>query len=314
VQYRYLGRSGLQVSAIGLGGNNFGGRCDAAQTAEVIAAAKDAGITTIDTADIYGNALSEEHVGKAIAVDRDDWIVMTKFAMPINGDRRPNHTGASRGYIRRAVQASLTRLGTDYIDVYQVHQPDPMTPAEETMSALNDLVREGLVRYLGCSNYPSWMIAEANEIAKQHGWAPLVSAQPQYSLLQRNPEREVAPACLHYGLGIIPWGPLASGFLTGKYRRNEPLPAGTRLGDGQWGRDILNDRNFDILEGLEAIAADLEVPVGRLATAWVAAQPAVATVIAGATKPEQVSENAAAADVVLTREVLAKIDELTKRR
>lgn len=314
MHYRYLGRSGLQVSVIGLGGNNFGSRCDAQRTAEVIAAAKDAGINAIDTADIYGTALSEEYVGQAIAGDRDHWVVMTKFAMPINGDTRANRTGASRGYIRKAVVASLQRLGTDYIDLYQVHQPDRFTPAEETMSALNDLVREGLVRYIGCSNYPAWMIAQANEVATRYGWTPFVSAQPQYSLLQRASEQEVIPACEHYGLGVIPWGPLASGFLTGKYRRDEPLPAGTRLGDGQWGRNLLTDRNFDILEGLEAIAEAIGIPVGRLATAWVASRPAVSTVIAGATRPEQVSENAAAADVTLDAGVLAQIDELTRRR
>jgi aryl-alcohol dehydrogenase-like predicted oxidoreductase len=307
VEYRQLGRSGLRVSVIGVGGNTFGAPVDERQTAEVLAAALEAGINTVDTADIYSRGVSEQHVGKAIAERRHDWVLMTKFAMA-TGDP-PNNSGASRGYIRKAVEASLRRLGTDYIDVYQVHQPDPSTPAEETMSALHDLVTAGLVRYLGCSNYAGWQIAEANLVAQRYGWTPFVSSQPRYNVIDRAVEAEHVPACNRFGLGLIPWSPLAGGFLTGKHRRNEPPAPGSRMERSQWARSVLNDRNWDRLEALERVARSLGLSMTQLAIGWLVAQPVNATIICGATSPEQVRENARAGETRLDAAALKAIDE-----
>ena len=317
VEYRRLGRSGIEVSAIGLGGNTFGMACDQKQTATVIDAARDAGINTIDTADVYSSGISEEYVGKAIRKDRANWVLMTKFAMPVrSGPRedwnRPNRSGASRGYVRKAVEASLSRLDTDYIDVYQVHQPDASTPLEETMAALHELVVEGKIRYIGCSNYAAWQVAESNWIARTNGWSPFISSQPQYSLLDRRVEREHIPACQHHGLGLVPWGPLAGGFLTGKYRRGEDYPEGSRMAASEWARAVITDRNWDRLDGLRALAQERELTMTQLALGWMLAQPAVATVIAGATTAEQVAENAAVHEVRLSDEDLQRVDEITK--
>lgn len=310
MEYRKLGRSGLEVSVIGLGGNTFGMACDKDQTANVIAAAKDAGINTIDTADVYSRGVSEEYVGAAIQGERDDWVVMTKFAMQMGKGR--NWSGGSRRYIRRAVEASLKRLDTDYIDVYQMHQPDPETPLEETMSALHDLVTAGMVRYIGCSNFAGWQVAEANWIAKHYGWTPFISSQPSYNMINRGIEREHVPACARFGLGLVPWGPLAGGFLTGKYTRGEEFPEGTRMASSEWARAVLTDRNWDRLEGLQAFASERGLSMPDLAMGWLVAQPTIATVIAGATRVEQVAENAKASDVTFTAEDLTRIDEITK--
>ncbi len=310
MEYRKLGRSGLDVSVIGLGGNMFGWGCDRAQSADVIAAARDAGINTIDTADIYGGpGVSEEYVGSAIRGQRESWVVMTKFAGRMG--EGPNWSGASRGYIRRAIESSLRQLGTDYIDVYQVHWPDPDTPAEETMSALHDLVTAGKVRYIGCSNYAGWQIVESNSIARQHGWTPFVSSQPLYNVIDRRVEREHIPACQHYGLGVIPYSPLAGGFLTGKYERGEEFPEGTRMATMEWARGVLTDRNWDRLAELRAFADERGVTMTELAIGWLVAQPAVSTVIAGATRTEQVEENARAGEVSLNAEDLEQIDKIT---
>jgi aryl-alcohol dehydrogenase-like predicted oxidoreductase len=307
MEYRQLGRSGLQVSLVALGGNTFGPVVDAARTAEILAAAHDAGVTTIDTADIYSQGMSEEHIGKAIAENRHDWVVMTKFAGTM-GQAGPRGNDSSRGYMRRAVQASLRRLGTDYIDVYQVHQWDPKTPVEETMAGLNDLVREGLINYIGCSNWPSWAMAEANLLAQQHGWAPFVSSQPRYNVLDRGIEAEHVPACLRFGVGLIPWSPLAGGFLTGKHRRGEAPVEGTRMANSRFAQAVMTDRNWDRLERLEAVAAEREISMTQLAIGWLAAQPVVSTIIIGATRPEQIQENAQAAEVKLSGEDVAAID------
>lgn len=307
MEYRQLGRSGLRVSIVALGGNTFGPVVDAPRTAEILAAARDHGVNAIDTADIYSNGMSEEHIGKAIAEHRDEWVVMTKFAGPVRGARFPG-VNASRGYMRRAVEASLRRLGTDYIDLYQVHQWDPLTPVEETMSGLNDLVREGKVNYIGCSNWPSWAVAEANLVAQRYGWAPFVSSQPRYNVIDRTVEAEHIPACLRFGVGLIPWSPLAGGFLTGKHRRGEEPAEGTRMATSPWARAVLNDRNWDRLERLEAFAARRDISMTQLAIGWLAAQPVVSTIIIGATRPEQVVENAEAADIALTAEDIAAID------
>lgn len=214
--------------------------------------------------------------------------------------------------MRRAVQASLRRLGTDYIDLYQVHQWDPLTPIEETMSGLNDLVREGLINYIGCSNWPSWAVAEANLLAAQHGWAPFVSSQPRYNVIDRSVEIEHIPACLRYGVGLIPWSPLAGGFLTGKHRRGEPPAEGTRMANSRFAQAVLTERNWDRLERLQAVAADRGLTMTQLAIGWLAAQPVVSTIIIGATRPEQIQENAAAAEVKLSADDIAAIDAAYK--
>ena len=314
MEYRPLGRSGLHVSVIGLGCNNFGRRCDAEQTARVVQKALDLGITFFDTADVYGQqGLSEEYLGRALQGHRRDVIIATKFASPMG--EGPLWRGASRRYIFEAVHDSLRRLGTDYIDLYQVHFPDAVTPIEETMRALDDLVRQGLVRYIGCSNFTAWQVVEAQWVARTEHLTPFISAQNQYNLLERRIEAELVPACRKYGLGILPYFPLASGFLTGKYRRGEPAPEGTRLAQaGPMASRVLTDRNFDILEGLEAFAAERGHTVAELALAWLAAQPAVGSVIAGATSPEQVEANVKAAEWTLTQEDLAEVDRITARR
>ena len=297
MEHRRLGNSGLQVSLAGLGTNNFGMRLDYEQSAAVVEAALDAGINFFDTADIYGGGLSEEYLGRALGARREDVLIATKFAMPV-GDG-PFTRGGSRHYIERAVAASLARLGTDYIDVYQMHQPDPDTPIEETLEALNDLVQRGVVRYIGHSNFSGWQIANADWVSRSRGLARFVSAQNEWSLLQRGVEAEVMPACREFGLGQLPFFPLASGFLTGKYRRGEPLPEGTRLAAWQQAMpariDALTaDSNFDLLEALERYAADRGRTILDLALSWLASDPAVSSVIAGATKPEQIEANVAA--------------------
>lgn len=305
-----LGSSGLQVSAIGLGCNNFGGRLDARATRTVVDAALDAGITLLDTADIYGGAGgSETHLGEALKGRRDQVVLATKFGYdgvdmgygPAAGSR------AGRAYIRRAVEASLTRLQTDHIDLYQLHSPDPAVPVAETLAALTELVTEGKIRYLGHSNFSGWQLAEAAHVARETGAAPFVSAQNEWSLLQRSAERELVPAALHYGVGVLPYFPLANGLLTGKIRRGAPVPAGSRLE----GRDAyLTEERLDIVEALAALADKHGRTVLELAIGWLSAQPGCASVIAGATSAEQVRANAAVADRPLAAELLAEVDAI----
>ena len=314
MDYRRLGNSGLQVSLAGLGTNNFGMRLDYEQSAAVVEAALDAGINFFDTADIYGGGRSEEYLGRALGSRREDVLIATKFAMPV-GDG-PFTRGGSRHYIERAVAASLARLGTDYIDVYQMHQPDPDTPIEETLEALSDLVHRGVVRYIGHSNFSGWQIANADWVSRSRGLARFVSAQNEWSLLQRKVEAEVMPACREFGLGQLPFFPLASGFLTGKYRRGEPLPEGTRLAAWQQAMpariDALTaDSNFDLLEALERYAADRGRTILDLALSWLASDPAVSSVIAGATKPEQIEANVASTLAwQLSAEEFAELDAI----
>ena len=314
MRYRSLGNSGLVVSVAGLGCNNFGMRVDAAQTRAVVRRALDEGVTLFDTADIYGGrGKSEELLGQALGERRKDAIVASKFGMPM-GDG-PYMRGGSRRYIMDAVEASLRRLGTDYIDLYQIHQPDPATPQEETLEALDSLVRAGKVRYIGCSNFAGWQLADAAWISRQHGLASYISAQNLYNLLDRRVERELAPACKHYGVGILPYFPLASGFLTGKYRRGAEPPQGTRLALMRSMADrVLTDGNFAMLERLEEFARSHGHSMLELATSWLAAQPQVSSVISGATSPEQVSENVKAAGWKLSADELAEVDRLTAQR
>jgi aryl-alcohol dehydrogenase-like predicted oxidoreductase len=306
METRSIGK--LEVSVVGIGCNNFGGRIDEAATKRVVDAALDAGITLFDTADVYGGTLSEEFLGRSLGSRRDDVLIATKFGAPID-EARPG--GANAPYIRRAIDDSLRRLGTDRIDLYQLHFPDAATPFEETLGALDELVREGKVREIGGSNFSSEQIDETARISADHGVAPFRSVQNEYSLLRRGPERfGVLDACERNGLGFIPYFPLASGVLTGKYRRNAAPPVGTRLAGMPAERrdDALSDKVFDRVEALDVYAKDHGHTLLELAIAWLLARPTVTSVIAGATKPDQVHANAAAASWTLTDDDLREVD------
>jgi aryl-alcohol dehydrogenase-like predicted oxidoreductase len=284
---RRLGTSELEVSVVGLGCNNFGGRIDEAASKAVIDAALDSGITFLDTADVYGNrGGSEEIIGRALAGRRDRVVLATKFGHDL-GDGE-THRGA-RAYIRKAVETSLRRLQTDWIDLYQYHRPDGVTPVAETLGALDELVREGTVRAIGSSNFTGGLVEEADAAARAGELTPFVSEQSQYSWLRRDAEDELIPACERLGIGFIPYFPLASGLLTGKYRLGGPAPEGTRL----HGRE-LDEADLERVERLEELGRERGVTLLELAVGGLAAQPAVASVIAGATRPEQVRANAAA--------------------
>ncbi|MCC6236595.1 MAG: aldo/keto reductase [Dehalococcoidia bacterium] len=312
MEYRNLGNSGLEVSVVGLGTNNFGGRTDEAGTKAVIDACFDEGINFIDTADVYGNrGLSEEYIGRALKGRRHQVLIGTKFANAMG--EGPLTRGGSRAYIMKAVEDSLRRLETDYIDLYQMHTPDAKTPIEETLRTLDDLVTSGKVRYIGNSNYAGWQVADAAHVAKANGYAPFISAQNAYSLLDRRLETELVPAMTKFGVSLIPYSPLASGLLTGKYHRGEAAPEGTRLASGPMAQRLLTDRNYDVVEKLEEFAHGRGHSVLELAFSWLASLPYVATVIAGATRPEQVAANAAAASWRLTAEEMAEVDQITKR-
>lgn len=307
MKVRRLGNSGLKVSVVGIGCNNFGMRIDQAQTEGVVNAAIDAGITLFDTADIYGGTKSEEFLGKALGKRRHEIVLATKFGMQVGQD--PKKRGGSRKWIMQAVEDSLRRLGTDYIDLYQHHQPDPDTPVDETLRALDDLVTQGKVRYIGNSNYTGWQIADADWTAA--GQTRFVSAQNEFSLLKRDVEREVLPACEHFGLGFLPYFPLGSGLLSGKYSRGAPPPEGTRLAVwGARGQAAMSEANFDKVEALEAWARARGHTILELAFAWLLGHPVVSSVIAGATSPEQVRANAATADWRLSPEEVAEVGAL----
>jgi aryl-alcohol dehydrogenase-like predicted oxidoreductase len=308
MRYRQLGESGLTVSVVGLGCNNFG-RIDLAATRAVVDAALDEGVTLLDTADIYGLGASEELLGQVLAGRRDDVVLATKFGMDMAGANGADWGArGSRRYIRRAVEASLRRLATDYIDLYQYHAPDGITPVEETLAALSELVDEGKARYVGSSNLAGWQVVEAEYLARSAGAARFISAQNEYNLLDRAVEAELAPACLAYGVGILPFFPLANGLLTGKFRRDEPPPPGTRIGDRK--RWLHAGAPWDVIEALEKFAGERGLGLVDVAIGGLAAQPAVASVIAGATSAEQVRANAAAARWVPTEADLTELDEI----
>ncbi len=313
MRYTQLGDSGLTVSVVGLGCNNFRSRTSDDDARAVIDAAIGNGITLFDTADIYGGGGgSEELIGEALGSRRDQVVLATKFGMAMPG-AGPEARG-SRRYIRAAVRASLRRLRTDWIDLYQYHEPDGVTPIEETLAALDELVREGLVRYVGSSNFSGWQVADAAWTARDRRYEPFVSAQNHYSLLERGAEAEVVPACERFGVGQLPYFPLANGILTGKYRRGAPLPAGSRLGGNPERADkLLTERTYDRVEALEKLAAERGVSLLHVAIGGLAAQPTVASVIAGATRAEQVVANVAAGDWEPTAEDLAAIDEIVPR-
>ena len=309
--YRPLGSSGLMVSTVGIGCNAFSRRADAEATRGIVDAAIEQGITLFDTADIYGSepGASETMLGTALGSRREQVVVATKFGMDMQGSNGPDWgVRGSRRYVRKAVEASLRRLGTDWIDLYQLHRPDPVTPIEETLAALDELVREGKVRYIGSSNFTGWQVVDADWTARAAGTTPFVSAQNEYSLLERDVEDELVPACEHVGVGVLPFFPLASGLLTGKYRRGEAAPEGTRLAGNA---DRLAGADWDTVEALEAFAARRDLRLIDVAIGGLAAQPAVASVIAGATRPEQVLDNVRAGGWDPSADDLAELDDLT---
>ena len=296
-QYRQIGS--LSVSLIGLGCNNFGWRIDEAQTRRVVDAALDAGINFFDTADIYDKGRSEEFLGRALGKRRGGIAIATKFGMKFDD----THSGARPEYVRQSAEDSLRRLGTDYIDLYQIHQPDPNTPLADTLGALEDLKKAGKVREIGCSNFSAAQIREAG--------GKFASVQNQYSLFFREPEAEVLPECRREHLAFLPYFPLANGLLTGKYRKGQPLPKGSR-GDAAFGPKVFTEENLEKVERLIAFAGQRGHTLLELAFSWLAAQPAVASVIAGATSPEQVNANALAASWELSSGELAEVDALMK--
>lgn len=308
MEYRQLGQSGLRVSVIGLGGNTFGRTVDAAGTAEIIARALDLGVNLIDTADVYSTGESEQYVGKALRGRREHALIATKVGMRM-GDG-PNERGSSRKRVIEGCEASLRRLGIEAIDLYQVHAFDPNTPLEETLGALDDLVRAGKVRYIGCSNYAAWQVTHALWVSDRAHLARFVSVQPEYNLLQRDVERELVSCCEAFGLGIIPYFPLGAGVLTGKYRPGQPPPEGTRGHNNPRFQGRLHPEALKTVERLDAWARERGHTSAELALAWLLAQPAVSTVIPSARRPEQVEANARAGDWHLTPDDLRAVETL----
>lgn len=310
MEYRNLGRSGLKVSAMSLGTNAFGGRADEAASIAVVHKALDAGINLIDTADMYTGGESERIIGKALKDRRSHAVLATKFWFPTGPG--PNEKGGSRHHILEAVDASLKRLDTDHIDLYQMHNWDASTPLEETLRTLDDLVRWGKVRYIGCSNYAAWQIVKALSISDQRGWARYVSNQPEYSPLNRAIEKEIIPASLSEGVGQIVYFPLAGGLLTGKYKKGEAPPSDSRAVTQQRFTDRwFTDRNFALADRLSDIAAEAGVAINHLTLAWVMAQPGITSAIVGATRVAQLEDNLKAAEVKLSDDVMRQVEEAT---
>jgi len=294
MRYRILGNSQLRVSVIGLGGNNFGWWSDRETSAKVVHRAIELGVNFIDTADMYDDGRSEDFIGSALKGMRQDVFLATKFGAKFRSD--PEYGGASRRHIMRAVEASLKRLQTDYLDLYQIHLPDPNTPLAETLMALDELVKSGKVRYIGCSNFPAALLEEALSTSRGHKLASFVSLQARYNLLERDVEKEVIPSCRQHEINFIPWGPLAGGFLTGKYQQNPTLPQEGRLSKPMPMYDyLLTESNWKILAGLRALAEKNGRTLAELAMAWLLANDSIATVIPGARIPEQVDQNVLAA-------------------
>lgn len=312
METRNLGGSGLRVSAVGLGCNNFGQRSDLETSRKIIHKAIDLGITLFDTADIYaGRGGSETVLGQVLGDRRKDIVLATKYAKSMADDGTKQ--GASRRYIMQAVEDSLRRLKTDYIDLYQQHDFDGLTPIDETLRALDDLIRQGKVRYIGCSNFPAWRVAEAQLIARSINTPAFVSCQDEYSLLVRDIEKDLLPAAKAYNLGLLPFFPLANGLLVGKYKRGEKPPADSRLGKVDSLRErYMSDRNLDVVDKLGVFAKQHGKTLLELAFSWLAAQPQVSSVIAGASGPEQIEQNVKAIAWKLAPENMATIDEITK--
>jgi len=310
VNYRNLGRSGLRVSEIGLGCNNFGGRIDLEATRKVVHKALDVGVTFFDTADTYGDrGGSEIALGEMLGPRRQEIVLASKFAMQMDDDGLKK--GASRRYIMQAVEDSLRRLKTDWLDLYQQHRPDPLTPIDETLRALDDLVTQGKVRYIGNSGFAGWQAVDAEWTAKTANLTRFASCQNEYSLLNREVEDELLPAMEAHGLSLLPFFPLANGLLTGKYKRNAPMPEGRLTKEKRAAGRTLTERNWTIVEKLEDFSTSRGKSLLELAFSWLLAHGAVASVIAGATKPEQIEANAQAGNWTLTAEEMAEIDKIT---
>jgi aryl-alcohol dehydrogenase-like predicted oxidoreductase len=311
MQTRKLGDSGPDVSLVGLGTNNFGGRIDAAAARLVLDRALDRGVTLIDTADAYGNkGGSEEILGTLLGPRRKNVVLATKFGLPM--DEAGKLRGASRSYAMQAVEASLRRLKTDWIDLYQIHYPDPTTPIEETLRALDDLKQAGKIRFVGCSNFSAAQLDEAQSAAQRQHLVSFICCQDEYSLLERELEKDRLPVMRKYGLGLLPYFPLASGLLTGKYQKDAPLPPGSRLAkSAHHADDLLTTRNWRIVEALSAFAAARGRTLLELAMSWLVSRPCVSSIIAGATRPEQVEQNVGAIGWALTAADLAEIDRIT---
>jgi aryl-alcohol dehydrogenase-like predicted oxidoreductase len=316
LEERILGKSGLKVSLVGVGCNNFGGRIDLEATRQVVHKALDLGITLFDTADVYGEkggqrGGSEADLGAVLGPRRKDIVLATKFGKPMSETKR----GGSRRYIMAAVEASLARLKTDWIDLYQFHEPDPETPIEETLRALDDLVHQGKVRYVGASIFAGWQLVEAQWTAKHHGLPPFISTQQEYSLLAREPEAELIPAMQATGVGLLPFFPLGSGLLTGKYKKDQPAPEGTRFArEARLYKRFMTEANLALVERLDAFCAARGKTLLELAFSWLASRPTVASIIAGATKPEQLGQNVRAVGWTLSVEERAEIDTLTRKK
>jgi aryl-alcohol dehydrogenase-like predicted oxidoreductase len=308
MQYRNLGSSGLKVSAIGLGTNQFGGKVDLQTTRDIIAAALEAGVNFIDTADIYQDGRSEKFIGQALAGKRSGVLLATKVYGEVG--EGPNDRGASRHHIMQGVEDSLRRLGTDTIDLYQIHVWDEDTPIEETLRALDDLVHAGKVRYIGASNFSAWQLTWSNALAELRGWNKFVSIQPHYHMFERGIEVELIPACQYFKIGILPYFPLAGGFLTGKYKQGEPAPEGSRGESSQYVQRYMTTENFAKVKKLTAFAQEHEHSLNDLAHAWLLAQPQISSVISGATSVAQVQANAAAVEWVLTAEETQQVNEM----
>ena len=327
MNYRKLGSSGILVSEIGLGTNNFGRRLDYSESEEVINHALDSEINLLDTADMYSNGLSEEYIGKAIKNKRDQVIIASKGGMnpmpsPTNTkvaqrvNEGPNKSGLSSVHLKRSVEESLSRLDTDYIDLYQTHIFDPYTNQEETLRALDDLISEGKIRYIGCSNYMAWELVEGIHISKRYGWSEFTTIQPEFSMFEREPESELVHACDKYNVGILPYFPLASGFLTGKYKRDS-IPEGGRLSGGghsAWSEKWLTEENFNIIENLEKWASNKGITMVQLAFSWLLAKKSVSSVIAGATSKDQIDSNITGSGINLNEEEIIEIINLLRKR
>ena len=313
MEYRNLGSSGLRVALVGLGCNNFGMRLDLEETRAVVDRAFDRGITLFDTADMYGGrGGSETQLGKILGHRRKEIVLASKFGMAMSDDG--TKIGASRRYIMSAVEDSLKRLKTDWIDLYQLHQPDPLTPLDETMRALDDLVTQGKVRYIGCSNLPSWQVVESQWLSKSMGLSRFVSCQDEYNILNRNIEDELIPAMQKYGCGLLPYFPLASGLLTGKYKQTA-MPAGARLTDMPTfaNRIYLTEENFEIVDKLNAFAKKAGHSILELAFGWMASRPTTASIIAGATRPEQIDANVEAIGWVMSQSEKDEVDKISAK-
>jgi aryl-alcohol dehydrogenase-like predicted oxidoreductase len=307
MELRNIGHSGLISSVVGLGCNNFGMRLDKDRSVEVVHAALDAGYTMFDTADTYSKGVSEEFLGTALGDRRDEVLIATKFFSAMG--EGPYRRGASRRYVIAACEASLRRLGTDYIDLYYQHRPDPLTPVGETLDVLNDLVHQGKVRYAAASNFAGWQVADAAHLTTQAHTVPLVANQIEWSLLVRGVEAECVPACRHFGVGVIPYFPLVSGLLTGKYTRGQEFPKGSRLASSSYFGQMATEERFDKIDRLQRVAEDRGHTLTELAMSWLAVQPGVSCVLAGATKPEQVVANAAAVGWALNADDLVAVEE-----